>query len=123
MYILNILMTLISFPLILTNACQIGLVSWYVPRTISAMYPEQEDKLMDKMEKLQMVVLSLQLVAHMGVMVSAVGAMLGLAKLFTGKRHTYSPLGRVPFPCTICPPSETLPSPMPSPGEVKFALP
>ena len=120
MYILNILMTLISFTLILTNACQIGLVSWYVPRTTSAMYPEQEVKLMDKMEKLQMVVLSLQLVAHMGVMVSAVGAMLGLVKLFTGKRHTYSPLGRVASPCTICPPSET---PMPSPGEVKFALP
>ena len=109
-------MTLISLTLILTNACQIGLVSWYVPRTNSAMYPEQEDNLMDEMEKLQ-------LVAHIGVMVSAVGAMLGLVKLFTGKRHTNSPLGRVPSPCTICPPSETLPSLMPSPGEVKLVLP
>ena len=108
---LTIPMALISFPLILTNACQIGLVSWFVPRTTSVMYPEQEVKLMDKIEKLQMVVLSLQLVAHMGVMVSVVGAMLGVAKLYTG----ISLQGRVPSPCTIFSPSRHLPSPMPSP--------
>ena len=82
MSILNILMIILSFTLILTNACQIGLVSWYVPSTTSAMDPEQDAKLMDKLEEQQMVVLSLQMVAHMGVMVSAVGAMVGLTKLF-----------------------------------------
>ena len=83
MSILNILMVILSFTLILTNACQIGLVSWYIPKTMSAMYPEQEAKLMDKTEEQQMVVLSLQMVAHMVVMVSAVGAVVGLPKLFT----------------------------------------
>jgi hypothetical protein len=89
MSILNILMVILSFTLILTNACQIGLVSWYVPKTMSAIYPEQEAKLMDKTEEQQMVVLSLQMAAHMVVMVSAVGAVVGLPKLFTTP-HTFS---------------------------------
>ena len=63
--ILNILVVILSFTLILTNACQIGLVSWYVPKTMSAIYPEQEAKLMDKTEEQQMVALSLQMAAHM----------------------------------------------------------
>ena len=80
MSILNILMTIISFTLVLTNACQIGLVSWYVSATTSVM---KEEKLMEKMEEQQMVVLSLQMVAHMMVMVSAMGATVGLTNLFT----------------------------------------
>ena len=88
MTILNILMVILSFTLILTNACQIGLVSWYIPKTMSGMYPEQKAKLMDKTEEQQMVVLSLQMVAHMVVMVSAVGAVVGLPKLFTTP-HTF----------------------------------
>ena len=86
MYIMNILMIILSFTLALLNACQIGLVSWYVPKTIH----EEDAKLMDNLEEQQMVVLSLQMVAHMGVMVSAVGAILGLTNLFT-KPQEYIP--------------------------------
>ena len=50
---------------------------------MSGIYPEQEAKLMDKTEEQQMVVLSLQKAAHMVVIVSAVGAVVGLPTLFT----------------------------------------
>ena len=85
MSIMNILMIILSFTLVLTNACQIGLVSWYVPLSPSGVMrgTEQEDRLMEKMEEQQMVVLSLQMVANMMVMVSAMGATVGLTNLFT----------------------------------------
>ena len=79
--IMNIILIILSFTLILTNACQIGLVSWYVPKTASAIYPEEEAKMNDKVEEQQMVVLSLQMISHMVVLVSAISALVSLPKL------------------------------------------
>ena len=81
MSIMNIILIILSFTLILTNACQIGLVSWYVPKTASAIYPEEEAKMNDKVEEQQMVVLSLQMISHMVVLVSAISALVSLPKL------------------------------------------
>ena len=83
MSIMNIIIIIISFTLILTNACQIGLVSWYVPKTASALYPEEEAKMNDKVEDQQMVVLSLQMISHMVVLVSATSALVSIPKLHT----------------------------------------
>ena len=46
----NSLMVLVSLVLVLTNTCQLGLVSWHVPRTVSAAFPDQEYRAMQKDE-------------------------------------------------------------------------
>ena len=46
----SVMNLLISLALILTNTCQLGLVSWHVPRTVSAAFPDQEYRAMQQDE-------------------------------------------------------------------------
>ena len=72
---------ILSLTLVLANACQIGLVTWYVPKDTSGEYPELEITRMAKLEQQQVIVLSMQMISHLGIFSAALGALVGSSKL------------------------------------------
>ena len=75
----NIVTGLIGVTLVLVNACQMGLVSWYVPGSVEgANHPDMELQARDKVETQQMIVLALELVTHLMVTTASIVTVLGV---------------------------------------------
>ena len=75
----NIVTGLISVTLVLVNACQIGLVTWYVPGSVEGAHqPDMELQARDKVETQQMIVLGLELVSHLSVTTASIVTVLGV---------------------------------------------
>ena len=75
----NIVTGLIGVTLVLVNACQMGLVSWYVPGSVEgANHPDMELQARDKVETQQMVVLGLELATHLVVTTASIVTVLGV---------------------------------------------
>ena len=77
-----------SVTLVLVNTCQIGLVSWYVPKSLDGVsHPEVEEEFQKKVETQQMVTLTLQLVSHLMVLLASIVAQLGIRNMMLEARQ------------------------------------
>ena len=79
--------TVTSLTLILVNACQIGLVSWYVPTSLDGLsHPDMEMMMKDKVETQQMISLSLEMVSHITVMLASLVAVISVNNMSEGAK-------------------------------------